>query len=97
MRKLFQKLGLIKKKPGLILNQIAPTDLGLEIVTKGGLSLWHIHFFEEISWDKGRFGSSVVNPDPDPGTSVAFPRITYKYLMRCKCGAEGIKSLRALI
>jgi len=79
-----------------LLTLCPPRDLGLIIVTQGDQSC--SHEFEEVKWDRERFGPDVVDMDPDPGGAIAFPKATYKYLFRCKkCGAEVIKSVRALI
>lgn len=96
-RKLFQKLvgreSCDPLKP--LLDKIALRDLGLEIVTSGNST--HDHSFVLVPWNRERFGSDFCNPDPDPGGPIAFPMATYKDLFRCQCGAEGIKSVRALI
>lgn len=97
-RKLFQKLVGRKEsydplKP--LLDKIAPRDLGLEIVTPGNPA--HDHSFARVPWDRERLGSDFCDPDPDPGGPIAFPMATYKDLFRCQCGAEGVKSVRALI
>lgn len=75
--------------------QHLPRDLGLEVVTVGDQS--HQHQFVKMPWNRERFGSDFTDPDPDPGTPIAFPMATYKDLLRCNCGAEAIKSVRALI
>jgi hypothetical protein len=75
--------------------QCHPRDLGLEVVTTGDPD--HAHSWQEVPWDRNRFGSSFTDPDPDPGTPIAFPMTTFKDLFRCNCGAEAIKSVRALI
>lgn len=100
-RKLFQKLLGGKKgdaDPMVSLVKgmgIAPRDLGLAVVTVGDQS--HQHQFVMVPWDSERFGSDFTDPDPDPGGPMAFPMATYKDLFRCQCGAEGIKTVRALI
>lgn len=100
---LFQVIGgrIIGRKPNpadiaLVreFEQHSPRDLGLEIVTVGQS---HQHRFVNVPWDHKRFGSSFTDPDPDPGTPIAFPMATYKDLLRCACGAEAVKSVRALI
>jgi len=111
-RELFQKLfgrqfadpleSILKSAPAVfqsplqaLQDRIAPRDLGLEIVTTGDPT--HGHSFVPVPWDRERFGSYFCDPDPDPGTPIAFPMATYKDLLRCQCGAEGVKSTRALI
>lgn len=93
MRSLLQKLGLISKATDPL--PLFTRDLGLEVVKGGNPS--HQHQFAMVSWDDERFGSNFVDPDPDPGGRIAFPMATYKELLRCSCGAEAIKSVRALI
>lgn len=75
--------------------QCHPRNLGLKVVTAGNPI--HAHSWQEAPWDYNRFGPSFTDPDPDPGTPIAFPMATSKDLFRCQCGAEGIKSVRALI
>lgn len=97
MRNLFRKLIPVKKPDTaqLFADHFAPRDLGFEIVTEGNPS--HSHQFTIMPWDHERFGDVLVNADHDPGTPIAFPMGTFRDLFRCNCGAEGIKSERALI
>ena len=72
--------------------------IGTDLITPGKLSFWHRnHKLEEVDWDKERLGSSIINIDPDPGGKIAFPMATFKDLHRCKCGAEKVTKVRALI
>lgn len=100
--KTLQKLGLlfsVSKAPDSLQplwDQLAPRDLGLEVVTIGDQS--HQHRFRRVSWDRERFGSDCTDSDLDrPDGLVAFSMATYKDLLRCGCGAEAVKSVRALI
>ena len=77
------------------LTKAQPRDLGTEIVTQGNPT--HNHRFKLSDWDRSRFGSDLVNLDPDPRTPIAFPMGTWKELFRCECGTEKIISTRALI
>lgn len=74
---------------------IQPQDLGLEIVTPGDPA--HPHHFLVAPWDRERFGPETRDFDSDPETQIAFPKATYQTLLRCECGAEAIKRVRALI
>ena len=49
----------------------------------------HKHKFIEIPWDFARLGKDVID--------FTEYYATYKYLYRCKCGAEKVKSSRGLI
>lgn len=75
--------------------QCYPRDLGLEVITPGNTN--HNHSFRQVPWDRERFGYHLTDRDPDPGTPIAFPMGTWKELLRCTCGAEAIKSTRALV
>lgn len=88
-KKLFQKF----KLPSL--DEVAPRDLGFKIVAPGDPE--HGHSFRLVAWDCERFGSDFCDPDSDPGGPIAFPMATFKSLLRCQCGAEVIRSTRALI
>jgi hypothetical protein len=76
-----------------LFKSLAPRDLGLEIVEPGDPD--HLHEWMGCEWDE-KYGKSF-NPDPDPGTPIAFVFATWRDLYRCSCGAKGIKSERALI
>ena len=99
MFKFFQKLVGRESRDPLkpLLDEIAPRDLGLEIVTPGNPAPAHNHSFAQVPWDSERLGSDFCDPDLDPGGPIAFPMATYKSLFLCRCGAEGVRSVRALI
>jgi len=88
LHKLFQKLCGKEKDSN-------SHNLDLEIVTPGNPA--HSHSFARMPWDRERFGSSFCNPDTDHGELLSFPLATYKSLFSCRCGAEGVESVRALI
>ncbi|OGZ70769.1 MAG: hypothetical protein A3F47_00020 [Candidatus Staskawiczbacteria bacterium RIFCSPHIGHO2_12_FULL_38_11] len=92
-RKLFQKL--IGREESHPLKAMLDTNLGFEIITSGDPA--HNHSFAQVPWDRERLGSDFCDPDPDRGVPIAFPMATYKDLFRCQCGAEGVKSVRAII
>ena len=79
----------------MLFGTLMPRDLSLEVVTEGNPV--HSHRLVKVLWQREHFGPDVIDLDPDPGTRIAFPKATYKYLLRCQCGAEAIRSVRALI
>lgn len=72
-----------------------PTDVGLTIIIVGDAQ--HEHQYEEVPWNHKRDGRSMIDFDKDPGGPIAFPQATYRTLLRCSCGREGISSVRSLI
>ncbi len=74
---------------------LRPIDQGIVIVIEGDPN--HRHRFEEAKWNRERDGSDITSVDKDPGGEVAFPKATFKTLLHCSCGREGIHSARALI
>lgn len=89
-------IGAITPKNELPISMLehAPRDLGNEIITPGNPN--HSHTFVEASWDRERLGPSFVDPEYSDD-QIAFTMATYKYLFRCKCGAEAVQKTRALI
>lgn len=63
-----------------------PQPLPIENVAVGIEA--HEHDFKPVEWDKARFGPDVTDFDDT--------HATFKTLERCACGAERIRSVRAL-
>src|SRR3989338_9703 len=94
--RLLQMLGIISATPSDSLPPRNPcSEVRVVVVTDG--NLLHKHQFERVPWNRERFGPDVTDFGPEPGTTDTPLMATYKDLFRCSCGAELIRSTRALV
>ncbi len=69
-----------------------PPDPAITIIAPGDRG--HQHDFTLVDWE-GRLGPQVVDCDQDHGIDGVPQYGVYQYLLRCECGAEGKRRIRA--